>query len=222
MARPVRIQGIITIILLALLLVMVVGGIAAAVLLIPGPTPQEPPPTEYTPPPKVDGAAPPSAVPAVSDIRIAAPVIYVIDGGSGMRGHIDGAKVVVDRSIRSLAGGAFNVIVAGEGEDKVLLADMTAGGDASADEAMKALKGIFAMGASDVVRAVKAALAKKPKTVVVFTRKPIYDAADLASAAKAQKTVIHAVAIRVQGDDEVIDTLKGLSQPTGGAFRNLR
>jgi len=219
MANPVKLQGIITIVLLALLVLMVGGGILAAAILLPSGEPPQPPPDTYVAPVKVGGNVEADLGPAVADVKIAPPVVYVIDGGSSMRSLFDGGKLTVVQSIKSLNGAKFNIIVAREGEDKVILSDMTEGNPKGASDAKAAMDDIFAGGATDLARAVKAALAMKPRTIVLITRKPMYEAAELAAAAKDQNTVIHGITI--EADSEIVETLKELSAPTGGQTRNL-
>jgi len=216
MANPVKVQGIITIIILALLVLMVVGGIVGAVMFIPG-KPKGPPPDENTAPPKV-GVVVADKGPAVADINIEAPVVYVLDGGSSMRSVFDGAKATMLESIKTLKSGKFCVIVACEDEDKEVLPEMPTGSE-GASKVLDALP-LTAGGASDLSRAIKAALAKKPKTIVLFAQKPVDDAKALAQQAKSQNTVIDAICIK--GDSDAAATLQTLAQGAGGQMRNLR
>ena len=216
MARPVKIQGIITIVLLVLLLFMVGGGIAMAIFYLRGgPNRKVPPPA--TQPVQIDVTLQDGA--SVVDIKIVAPVIYVMDGGSGMRSAFDSARIAVLNSVTSLGDGKFNVIVAGEGQDKVVASGLVVGGK---DEALKLtpmLQEIVPTGAADISRAIKAAIAMKPKTIVLFTRKAVDDATGLAGQAKAQGTVIHTIVL--DGDSEAKESMKKLAETSGGKTRTF-
>jgi hypothetical protein len=216
MARPVKIQGIITIVLLVLLVFMVGGGIAMALIYLPGERNTVPPPPE-TQPVTIDKT--PEHGPGVVDIRIAAPVIYVMDGGSGMGSAFDGARIMVLKSVESLGDGKFNVVAAGEGGDKVILPGLTAGGKGAALKLTPTLQEVVPTGAADISRAITAAIAMKPKTIVLFTRKAVDDPAGLAGQAKAQGTVIHTIVLN--GDSEAIESMKKLAEDTGGQTRTF-
>ncbi len=216
MARPVKIQGIITIIMLALLVLMVGGGIAMLVAYLPnGKKVDVPPPPDQ----QVNIDETPQDGPGIVDIKIAAPVIYVLDGGSSMRSTFDGARLMVLKSVGSLGDGKFNVVVAGESQDKFIAPDMSAGGKAGALKFTPILQEVIPTGAADIIRALKAAIDKKPKTIVLFTRKPLYDFESLAGQAKAQGTVIHTMVL--DGDAEVNELMKKLAEATGGKTRTF-
>ena len=129
---------------------------------------------------------------------------------------------MVTGSIKTLSGGKFNVLVAREEGDKIILSDMTAGTAGAADKVKADLEQIFPGGASNIEAALKTALAKKPKTIVLFTQKPLYTAAGIASSAKAQGTVIDSIAIEGFNDTELNSTMKELTGPTGGKSTNIR
>jgi len=216
MARPVKIQGIITIILLVLLVFMVGGGIALAVFYLPGDQNADvPPPPDFKP--SIFEA--PKSGPGVVDIRVTTPIIYLLDGGSGMRLAFDRTRVVTMRSVESLGDEKYNVLVSGEDEDKLLSPDFIPGGKKGVETLTTFLQAIIPMGASDIPRSLKAAIEKKPKTIVLFTRKPVDNAMHLAGQAKAQGTVIHTITI--EGDREVIDSMKRLAEASGGQARDF-
>jgi hypothetical protein len=216
MARPVKIQGIITIILLVLLVFMVGGGIALVMFYLPaGNNGEVPPPA--TQPGKIDVL--PEHGPGVVDIKITPPVFYVLDGGSSMRSAFDSARLMVLKSVESLGDGKFNVIVAGEGQDKVVAPDLAVGGKEAAEKLTPVLQNINTSGAADIPRALMAAIARKPRTIVLFTRKVVDDAMSLAEQAKAQGTVIHTIVI--DGDREVNESMKKLAEAAGGQARTF-
>jgi hypothetical protein len=216
MARPVKIQGIITIILLVLLVFMVGGGIAMTVLYLRGGK-NTYVPLPVTQPARIDKM--PEHGAGVVDISITVPVIYVLDGGSGMRSEFDSLRVMVLNSVESLGNGKFSVIVAGEGEDKVIAPDLAAGGKDGVQTLTPMLQEVIPAGAADIQRALKAAIARKPRTIVLSTRKPVYDVMSLAEQAKAQGTVIHTIVI--DGDSEVNELMKKLAEASGGQARTF-
>jgi hypothetical protein len=217
MARPVKIQGIITIVLLALLALMVAGGVALTLMYVRGP--------QYDPQPVPDDDQPVDLLgvsrrgPAVADVKLARDaVLYVLDGGSGMRDTFDAAVVMTENSILSLTEkGTFGVLLCREGEDEFLSEDFQPGGEKGRTAAQERLRGIAPSGATDLPRALKAALERKPKTLVLFARKPVDDCLDLAQQAKEQGVTIHALV--VDGDPEVNQSMKALAEATGGTAR---
>jgi hypothetical protein len=216
MARPVKIQGIITIVLLVLLVFMIGGAVAMALFYLHGDRDGVPPPPT-TQPVIIDVKSKDGA--GVVDIKITAPVIYVMDGGSGMRSVFDSARIAVLNSVESLGDGKFNVIVAGEGGDTVISPGLTAGGKSAAGKLTPTLQEVIPTGAADISRAITAAIAMKPKTIVLLTRKAVDDPAGLAGRAKAQGTVIHTIVI--DGDSEAIESMKKLAGDTGGQTRTF-
>jgi len=216
MARPVKIQGIITIILLVLLVFMVGGGITVAVFYLPdGRNGNVPPPPNV--PVNINTTA--KSGPCVLDIQVATPIIYVLDGGSAMRSALDSARLVTMRSVESLGDGKYNVLVSSEAQDKLLSPGFVPGGKKGVEALRAFLQAVMPMGASDIPRSLAAALEKKPKTVVLFTRKPVDNAMGLAEKAKAQGAVIHTITI--DGDSEVIDSMKSLAEASGGEARDV-
>jgi len=218
MARPVKIQGIITIILLVLLVLMVGGGIAAAMFFLP-PSRQNgdvPPPPDQRP--TINQIT--KSGPGVVDIEIVTPVIYLLDGGSGMRSAFDSARLVTMRSVETLGGQKYNVLVSTEAEDRLLSPDYLPGDKTGIETLKTFLQSVLPMGASDIPRSLQTAMEKKPKTIILFTRKPVDNAMSLAEKAKAQGTVIHTIAI--DSDSEVIDSMKRLAGTSGGKARDFR
>ncbi len=218
MARPVKIQGIITIILLVLLVLMVGGGITTAMFFIPGDGPGNgdvpPPPGQK---PTINQIT--KSGPGIVDITIATPVIYLLDGGSGMRSAFDSARMVTMRSVETLGGEKYNILVSTEGEDKLLSPDYVPGDREGMNTLKTFLQSVLPMGASNIPRSLKAAIDKKPKSIVLFTRKPVDNAMSLAETAKAQGTVIHTITI--ESDSEVIDSMKRLAETSGGEARDF-
>lgn len=180
-----------------------------------GETVEGPPPPDY----ETTITQAPISGPGVVDIKVATPIIYLLDGGSGMRSAFDSARLVTMHSVTSLGDDKFNVLVSGEAEDRLLSPDFVPGGKKGVEKLTTFLDVVMPMGASDIPRSLTAALEKKPKTIVLFTRKPVDNAMDLAEQAKAQGTVIHTITI--EGDSEVIDSMKRLAEASGGEARDF-
>jgi hypothetical protein len=136
-----------------------------------------------------------------------------------MQSAFDSARLMVLKSVESLGDGKFNVIVAGEGQDKVIAPDLAVGGKDGARKYTPMLQEITPTGAADIPRALKAAIARKPRTIVLFTRKVVDDVTGLAEQAKAQGTVIHTIVL--DGDREVNESMKKLAEAAGGQARTF-
>lgn len=216
MARPVKIQGVITIILLVLLAMMVAAGVGVTLMYVQTGPGDEDIPYET---PHVDPLAVSRKGPAVAGVKIAAaPVLYCLDGGSSMRDAFDGARVMTANSVESLGDGMkFTVVLCGETEDRFLSADYSGGGPKGKAATLAFLKETVPSGATDLPRALKAALARGPKTIVLLARKVVDDAAEVAAEARKQGVVIHTIA--VDPDAEVAASMKKLAETTGGEGR---
>jgi len=214
MARPVKIQGIITIILLVLLLLMVAAGVVITLLYIGDPKGNGRDVPDYEA--RIDPLAVSKEGPAVAGVKLtASPIIFVIDAGSSMRETFDAARVMTGSSAVSLGEKLkFNLLLAEEDEDKFLSPDYTDGGQAGKDAVAKFLEGLAPSGASDVPRALKAALDKDPKVIVLIARKVVDNARDVANEAKGRGVIINTIAI--DGDPEVNLSMKKLAELTGG------
>jgi len=226
LARPVMIQGVVSIVLTGLL-VVVMGGMA---LLIAFPRSQ-PAPTQ---PDKIPPPATPSVPPApqvgpftvgpegptvAGDVRIETPVIYCLDAGGGMRNVFDFAVWMTRASLKSLRkDDRFSVMACMEDEDKLMPGHWRDADQAGRSAAKRFLEPIERLGATDLDRALRAAVALKPKTIVLFTNKPV-DADRLAKTADAGGVRI--VAISLDGDSETDASLARLAKAAGGEFRTF-
>jgi hypothetical protein len=224
MARPVMIQGIITIVLLVLLVVMVGVGVAIALVIVRSRD------DRMGPDANADGNAA-AYVPPISPLQVrgdkpeiaglelpAGPVVYCLDGGSSMRDLFDAGALMIINSIGSLKPDAkFTILRCQEGDDEFLSAAFLAGGA----EGKKKAHGFFRVyqpsGATDIVRALNGALALKPKVIVLIARKPVDEAVGAANKAKAQGVQIFTVVI--DGDEDVVSSMRKLSEITGGKHR---
>jgi len=215
MARPVKIQGIITIVLLVLLLGMVGVGIYITLRYI-------------TPPARTDGPNVPDYEirvdpmkvskegPAIAGVKLtASPVVYVIDAGSSMREAFDPARVMTETSVLSLGGKVrFNVLLCQEEEDRWMGEDFQEGGTVGRKAIAEFVKGLAPSGATDLPRALKAALEKKPKAIILLARKVVDDTDEVATEAKTAGVPIHTISI--DSDPEVSASMKKLAEKTGG------
>jgi phage FluMu protein Com len=231
MARPVKIQSVITIILMALLLVMVVVGVALALMLVkPTNTTKIGPdgrPVEPETPGQVrvteTGVAPPAvyAGAKIRDLKITeGPVVYVVDGGSSMGDTFDAARLALMTHVQSLGAKlTFTILVCGEDKDEALGADYQPGGDAGKAATKTFLEPIVTAGAADLSRAIKAAIERKPKAIVLVSRKVVDDQLDQVKEAKKQGITVHGISI--DGDSEVIRSMKALGEAGGGKGMDL-
>ncbi len=207
-ANPVRVQGIVAIVAIALLLLMsAAAGVWAYKHFQSNRIPDEP-----VNPFAGDG-------PGVVDVKIALPVVYVLDASSGTGDFFDSGLAVVRHSILTLSGDEkFQMLlVREEGIGKP--GDDWLGGGKDGDKTVKAfVGGKIGRGATDLVAAVEQAIALKPKTIVLVAGKgPSADeevVADLAGKASAAGVVIHCVGL---GDyPDVAEPMQALSEKTGG------
>ena len=150
----------------------------------------------------------------VAGVPITAPVIYILDGGGSMKYVYDYARYMTRASILSLgAEGKFQLAVAGEDAVRWLGEGYRAGGK-GADAAVKEFLEPSAVGGADVGKALEAAIAKAPRTVVLLRRDAVARAAELAAKAKAAGVKI--VAVGLGSDAAARASFEQLTGPTGG------
>jgi DNA-directed RNA polymerase subunit RPC12/RpoP len=240
MADPVAIQSYAAVVVIALLSVAMIVGVVVVVMHLRGgekkpvQTPEE---LLGVGAPVVNPLKPTIEGPSVAgDVKILAPVVYVIDCGDSMEQMIDFSAKIVSVSVDSLkTDEKFSVIMAlskgdaaHETAETVKLPSgtvmfqnaMVNGGEASEKEALKFMTGLEETrptGKVDVTPAIKAALDLNPKTVVVFTNKTIEGADALTEA--AHKAGIQLVMMAMQADDDVKDSFKKLADSTEGQSR---
>jgi DNA-directed RNA polymerase subunit RPC12/RpoP len=245
LARPVRIQGIITLVLIGSALAMIVGAIWAGIVLsgankedanqpfnsIPGVTPGAPAaPAPAQPGDRGDKtpqasakiepparARPSAEGPLAADVKIAAPVIYVLDCGGSMKNVFDYARFITRASILSLgSGGNFDVVLSTEGGEKSL-AGAAGGFRAGGKDGEAAAKTFLAAspeGTCDIEKAIGAAIARRPRTIVLLRRGEVPGAKELAEKAKAANVKI--VALGLASDSDAKESFSQLTGPTGG------
>lgn len=242
-AVPVRLQGIATIIILAVLLALLCGGGYVVLSKVKpgggggggngdgngnggstGNGARTNPINKVEPFNPFKGTGIIGGGPGVDEMAIDSPIVYCIEGGSSMADTLNYAVAMTLVSIRGLsADHRFNVLIGEEGGDdadswyRFLLKDYTGGGPAGEQTVGKLLDEVTGTGAPNVSRLLKAALARKPHTIVFFASKPVYDAEELGKLAKAQGVRI--VAICLTDDPEIAGHMAKLAETSGGASR---
>jgi phage FluMu protein Com len=216
MAKPVKIQGIITIVLLALLVIMVAAGVTLALMYVRPPDYNRDVPDDTQPVRPLEVS---KKGPAVAGIQLdEGDVVYLLDGGSTMQSTFDGAVMMTENSVLSLTDkGKFTILVSGEEKDRFLFEESQPGGEGGQAKVMEVLRGTIVSGASNLPRALKAALAKKPRTIVLIARKVVDDAAEVVKEARQQGVKVHTISL--DGDSEVKQSMKALAEITGGEAR---
>lgn len=213
LARPVRLQGILSIVFLAGFVIM-----AAAVSLVLYQQLTRPPedkPLVVPPPADNPFAGVKSGAASIAGIEITAPVMFVVDGGTSMVDSISYAQQMVRLSLRTLKDQKVNVLLLTEAGNK--LASETYLPAAGADEKVKALFAQpFVKGRTDLEQGALEALDAKPATVVLMIAKSIgKDAvARVVARAKEVKAVIHCM-ILTDGPS-VAEAMAELAKQSGG------
>ena len=237
LAKPVMVQGIVTLVMSVFVLLLLVVGVILVVKIRTGP--DKPPAPNGAPDPVTNGTngtdvngdngQPPMPDPTnpftaggrqVAGMGIATPVVYIIDASSGMRDLYDPAVAVVRYSIRAMGRvGRFNVIVLSEEAAKPLAGTWTTGGDAGDAKAKQFLRAYQPAGATDLAEGFRRALALKPRTIVVLTGKAVGGADELAKQAKRAGVGIFAVMLEAPPD--AVKVMKKLTAATSGKCRQF-
>jgi phage FluMu protein Com len=220
-ARPVMLQGLMTIVLLVLILVMI--GVTIALVVILGspsePTQHQPrvePGPQYQAPLEVQqGTA------AVAGVSIEPPVVYVIDHGAGMRRMHDRAKALARYSLRSLEGDQQFGMILAQQTGPASLSDKLVTAGKPGEVAAKDFLDEYPLpgGASDLSDAVAGAIRMKPATVVILARKSPENVDALAAMASEAGVKISAVALEPASSD--LAALEQMAKKTGGAVRSM-
>ena len=230
MARPVRLQGILTLVLLGLLLAMVAGAIVLAlqfannketiaynpdgsriIKTTTGAAASSAPVVQDNP----FSTPAPAAGAAVAGLRITAPVIYCIDCGGSMKETFDYARFMARVSIRSLKNAdKFSIYLSCQGEDKILEGDYHQGGPAGELGVRDFLEN-RPSGQADIKRTLLAAIDKKPRTIVLLRRDGVADMTDLIAQAVAKNVSI--VVVGLASGQTAAQSLEDLAKSTHGA-----
>lgn len=222
-ARPIFVQGVVTMVMISLLVLMVVISIAWSIYYFRTPTG----------PGGGGGGAGPTTTgstgggesfgerkSALAGMKVQSPVVYVLDAGSGMRDFLDPANMLIQHSVRSLGdAGRFNLLVPTETGLKSLSTGWVAGGEGGVRQVREFLT-MQAAGVTDLQAATVQGLGQLPKTLVLLAAKRVEDAPAVLEKAKAAGAAITSVGFG--GASELAMEQQRLAEQTGGRSRQLR
>ena len=192
LAAPVMVQGIFAMVLLGILALAIIGGAAAMIVNVlggnggnggNGDEPLNP------------FAANPSRPAVAGNIMVTTPVIYVVGDSSSMAQVIEYASAVTKASIGSLKSGKFSILLCGEESDEFMSGGYTQAGESAVDAAGKFLEKAACRGLANIPRAMAAAQARDPKTIVLLWRGGADGMEDLAAQAKQRGLLIITIAL---------------------------
>jgi hypothetical protein len=141
-----------------------------------------------------------------------------------MTGVFDFARLMTRISVGSLsADQKFTVLLCGEEANTSMGEGWHDGGEKGKADVAEFLGKVDAPGgATNIPRALAAAVALKPKTVVLLASKPVDDAME--EAAKARSAGIRIVTVLLEGEQgrgsDAAESMKNLAGP-GGAFKRF-
>jgi len=159
------------------------------------------------------------------DVKLVAPVIYCIDGGSTMyrpEGY-DNAVEIVCKSIETLKSESkFNVLVFTERRCKQLGDDYLTSTDESPDSARQFLKQFKAEGSTigSVQEGMAKAINMKPAMCVFFAAVHVEDTEEIIRLAKANNVQI--ITVSLDRYDDADESLTKIAEETGGQFKAFR
>lgn len=222
MARPVKIQGIVSLILLAMMLTTIVvvivlavkysgSGKAGATKTMPAASQGGGPAATVNP-----LARPQEGASMIAGMPLKSPVIFCVDAASGMRDTFDFARLMVLQSVKSMSpGDRFTVLVVTE-EGPKFMGDNFSSPDLGKDSARRLLTAVSPAGATDLAPALQAALKRKPAMIVLLARKALDDATVTALAEQAHQQKCEICCVVMNGDREANDSMKKLALQSGG------
>lgn len=211
-AKPVLIQGVVAIALIGILLGMAAF---AGVMVYSHARSKQP---DEVGAKDVNPITRPGA--RVAGMKIDAPVVYVLDGGSGTGQLFDLGAAVVRHSALALAkDDRFNVFFVSEAGVERMTEKWAGGGEAGDKLLRTFLRGRATAGATDLSGAIDQACGLKPKAVVVLAGKAP-NALD-AAARKAQAAGVRVYGVSLGGYGDVDAALKVLAERTGGEVRSF-
>ncbi len=213
-ATPVMIQGLFAMALLGILVVMVIGGGVVMVMNLgrgkSGKTGNGNGTGELLNPFVTNVSRPAVA----GSVPLAPPVIYVVPVSSSMGQVIDYASEMTKASIRSLRSGKFSILLCGEKSDEFMADGYTPAGTAGIEAAAKFLESAECRGAGNVARAIEAAQARNPKTIVLLTRGSTADMEQLGNQARQSGVLIITIALDASEGDR--ESQAGFAKSAGG------
>ena len=232
-ANRVKLQGIVTLVLIGVLVLMIGGAVILVVTGMGngngnGPNgagkngQNGPKDLEAT----VDPFRPAGGVKGpwvAGNVTMQSPIIYVIDWGDSMKETCNFAEAIVQKSVLSLGdSGEFNIVLAKDVGDKdALLSEQYRSGAHEQAVQKMLVKHIPPRGATNLSRAMKVAMAKKPKTIVLFTAKvPDSEEDPVAATAKtAKEQGIQIVTIALGNRPGVAEAMSAVAKACGGQTR---
>ncbi len=244
-AKPVRVQGIVTLVLSGFLALLLVAGVILIVKYVAmgeSTTPKGPAgangqvhktngngaeiPTDDNGdgenlPPMPDPTNPFTVKgPNVAGMGITGPVVYVLDGSSGTRDLYDPIVAVVRYSILAMGlGEKFNVVVLNDEGFNPLGDRWITGGEAGDEKAKQFLADCQPEGETDLAGGIRRAMKANPKTIVVLTGKAVVGADELAKQAKQADVGIFTVML--DSPPDAVKVMEKLAADTSGQCRQF-
>ena len=163
---------------------------------------------------QVNPFVPGTAEPIVAGVGMAPPVVYVLDTSSSMLELFDFAVAMTRISVRSLeAEQQYSIVLAAARSNKVMPGGYIGGGESGEAAAKEFLANVRRLGASDISAALSVALKQKPKTIVLYARKPVDDAMEVAR--QANSAGVKIITVALDGDAHVQQSMAKLAEATG-------
>ncbi len=242
MANPVRLQGIVSIVLIVLIVALVGLSVYLIYTMVSDSDGPPPPPTEteYANPFQADDGNVQTLgegeAAVAGSLKFEPPVVYVIDAGSSMRATYDYARTIARISLGTLDDGdKFTVLVAyappvdfdapmeemmsSTSELKTFAPNLTAKSDRTPQKVAEWLGGVRPGGSTNLLEALRAAIALEPESIVLLAAKPVEDAMPAAEEAKSKG--IRVITVGLSGADYIVEGLKTLAETTGGVSRSM-
>ncbi len=238
LAKPVRVQGIITLVLSVFVLLLLVVGVF---LVVKWSTGTDKPPVSNAGPGPVkngtDGTETPGdndgrpsipeptnpftvKGPNVAGMIITSPVVYVLDGSLMKQDLYEPATSVVRYSIIAMGfRGKFNVVVLNAEGFKPLGDKWITGDEAGDAKAKQFMIDCKSEGATDLAGSLRRAMKAKPKTIVVLTCKAAGGVDELVEQAKRAGVSIFAVML--DSPPNAVKVMKKLAAGTSGQCRQF-
>ncbi|MFB3893916.1 MAG: hypothetical protein ACE15C_18045 [Phycisphaerae bacterium] len=225
-AKPVMIQGIVSIALIALMIAMV-GVVIWLVVdrFLASQNQEAKRKAQYNQATQTSGPAnifDHKGVPNVAGIEISAPVVYCLDSGSSISDVYDYATKMIRRSVKSLkADDKFGVVLVTEGGAKPIGQGFAT--NATSEGLLKDLPKQAGGGATKPADGLMAALAMTPRpaTVVLMAAKDIPEEDVSAIVAKAKELKVAIDCVILDKRESVTESLSKLATGTGGQFREF-
>ncbi len=212
-ARPVLIQGVVTLVLIGLFVVLM--AFAAVMWYQLTRKPPTKPDSDAWNSTMAPARKNPIVEQGVAGVFAAPPVVFVLDGGASMESVFGLAREFLDYTVWKLEGN-FNIVVPRSEKVQVLSESGWVAGGKNGSAKAREFFPVRAAGVSDLNAALEKALALSPRSVVLVTAKGIEAAQPIVDKAKAGGIQIHVVALDSSGEDA--KSLQDLAEKTGGKY----